>query len=301
MKAVIFPGQGSQYVGMGKSLYESFSPARDIFFQIDNILGFELSQKCFSGTESELKDTAIQQLAILAVSLAAYEVLKSKDIKADYVSGLSLGEYTCLYAAQVLSLEDLVRLVKARAAAMQQAAEANPSTMLAVIGADREFLAVKARDCGFYISNLNCPGQAVISLRTEDCWKVKDALVRAGLKVVELTVSGGFHSPFMEPAKQALTQVMEEMDFCDARIPLVSNFTARAHTGGEEIKNNLREQLVSPVLWNSGVDFMVAAGVGLFFEAGPGRVLRGLIRKINSQVEVVNIEKKEDLEFVCRI
>jgi len=299
MKALIFPGQGTQYVGMGKDLYESFAPARDIFARVDSSLGFELSRVCFSGDESRLKDTALQQLAVLAVSLAAYEVFKSKKIEADYVSGLSLGEYTCLYAAGVLSLEDLVRLVEARGRAMKEAAEVNPSTMLAVIGADRVSLEAQAGAGAFYIANLNCPGQVVISLKAQDKQRVKDDLAAAGLKVVELAVSGGFHSPFMAPAKETLTRVMAEMDFRDAGIPLVSNFTARAHTRGEEIKNNLREQLVSPVLWNGCVDFMTGRGVFLFFEVGPGRVLRGLMRKINRQVEVVNIEKEEDLECVC--
>ncbi len=296
MKAVLFPGQGAQYVGMGKSLYDNYPKAKEVFDTIDKVLGFELSKKCFEGSEEELKDTAIQQLAILATSIAAFEVFRSSDIKIDYLSGLSLGEYSCLYVAEALSLEDLVVLVRERARAMQKAASMNPSTMFAVIGATREVLEEKATDNSFYLANMNSPQQIVISLSKDNRDKVKSFLDSLGLRVVELAVSGGFHSPFMEPAKKHLAEVIDGMGFCDAKIAIVSNFTAHAHTEASQIKSNLLNQLVSPVLWNDCVGFMAKEGVDLFFEVGPAKVLRGLMRKINPELKVINIEKKEDMD-----
>lgn len=296
MQAVIFPGQGAQYVGMGQSLYENFLEARDIFSSLDKILGFSLSQKCFQGQESELKETSIQQLAILSVSLAAFEVFKGKELKIDYLSGLSLGEYSCLYAAEVLSLEDLVILVRERAKAMQEAAIANPSAMFAVIGLSRQALEDIAKKENFYIANVNSPQQIVVSLEKTRKDDIHKALETAGARVIELEVSGGFHSPFMKRAKEYLASVIEEMKFHDAKIPIVSNFTASGHTNAEEIKRNLLEQLTSPVLWSDCVGFMIKAGVDLFFEVGPSKVLRSLMRKIDRQAKVINIGESQDLE-----
>ncbi|MFH1503784.1 MAG: ACP S-malonyltransferase [Candidatus Omnitrophota bacterium] len=295
MKAVIFPGQGSQYTGMGKSLYDGFSAAGNIFSSVNSILGYELSKKCFKAEEAELKDTLIQQLAILTVSLAAYEAFKTKNIKVDYLAGLSLGEYSCLYAAEVVNLEGLVTLVKERAQAMQKASRTGSSTMFAVLGVDRDIVEEKAKQGNFYIANINSPKQIVISLARGNREEIRGLFEACGAKVIELEVSGGFHSFFMEPAKERLKKVIEEIEFEDAKIPIVSNFTAAAHVKSEEIKNNLIQQLVSPVLWNDCVEFMAAKGVDLFFEVGPSKTLRGLIRKINPQLKVVNIEKKEDI------
>ena len=296
MKAIIFPGQGSQYVGMGKSFYDNYADAKDIFGAADDILGTKLSEKCFLGPEEELKDTAVQQLAILTVSLAGYEAFKSKNIKVDYLAGLSLGEYSCLYAAGVLSIVGLVRLVKERSIAMQKAAKANPSTMFAVIGLERDKLKEVASKEDFYIANINSPQQTVVSLKIEDKDKVKAALEGLGAKVIELAVSGGFHSPFVEPAKEYLRKVMGELTFSDAKIPIVSNYTAKPHTKADEIKDNLTEQMVSTVLWCDSMQYLIGKKVEGFYEIGPSRVLKGLMRKIEPSVKVVNIEKKEDLD-----
>ena len=204
-----------------------------------------------------------------------------------------------MYAARVISLEDLVILVRERARAMQKAAYINPSTMFAVIGAEVDFLKEKSKQENFYIANINSPGQVVVSLAKDKKDKVKSVLEIPGVRVVELEVSGGFHSPFMNSAKEYLRKVIAKMHFNDAEIPIVSNFTAKAHIKSEEIKENLLEQLTSPVLWRECVDFMDRGGVDLFFEIGPARVLRGLLRKINPKLKVVNIEKKEDLDQIA--
>ena len=296
MKAIIFPGQGSQYIGMGQSLYDNFPKAKVIFSSIDDILGFKLSEKCFRGPESELKDTAVQQLAILAVSLAAFEVILDKGFHCDYLSGLSLGEYSCLYAAEVLSLEKTVLLVKKRAQSMQEAALLSQATMFAVIGLERKTLEAEAAIQGFYLANINSPQQVVISLAQAKKENIRKALEAKGAKIIELAVSGGFHSPFMDPAKKAMEEVIKNLNFSEAKKPMVSNVTARAHIKPQEIKDNLLKQLNSTVLWSDCVGFMIKQGVDEFFEVGPGKVLKGLMHKINPQAKVVNIEKKEDAE-----
>jgi len=298
MNAIIFPGQGAQYPGMGNDLYDAYPQARAIFSRMEGVLGFSLSAKCFKGTRDELKDTSLAQLAIMAASLAGFEVLKSKGFKADYLAGLSLGEYSCLYPAGVLSLEDLTRLVRERGRAMQEAALNSNSTMLAVLGLEKEQLEPLAVKCGFYIANLNAPGQVVISLAKTDVGAVRATLEALPAKVISLEVSGGFHSPFVAPAKKRLEKIIDSLVFKGAAIPVVSNFTGQAHTMAGEIKVNLLEQLTSPVRWVDCVRFMVAQGVSEFYEVGPSKVLKGLLRKIDPRLKVVNIEKKEDLDNI---
>ncbi len=295
MNAVIFPGQGAQYTGMGKEIYDNYPEAKDLFCRIDSIVGFNLSDKCFFASSEELKDTSIQQLAILSTSLASYEVFKKRGPRIKYFSGLSLGEYSCLYAGGVLSLEGVVKLVKLRAYVMQKAAENNPSCMMAVIGLDEETLRTK-QDLGFYVANINSPQQIAISLGRDNKDKVKQGLIALGAKAVELEVSGGFHSVFMEPARQEFENTVNSLEFCDAHTPIVSNPTGLAHTKSDEIRSNLVNQLTHTVLWKQCVEFMAGNGVDVFFEVGPSRVLKGLIRKINSQLKVINIENKHNVD-----
>jgi [acyl-carrier-protein] S-malonyltransferase len=295
MNAIIFPGQGSQYTGMGKGLYDNFSVCRDVFNRIDRAVGFNLAHKCFIGSEEELKDTSVQQLAIMAVSLAAYEAARPNLSDVKYFCGLSLGEYSCLYAAGVLTLEDTAILLKERAAAMAAAAAQNPATMMAVIGLDRAVLLEKSKQYGFYLSNINSNQQVVISLKKEIKDSVQNILEASGAKVIELQVSGGFHSPFMQPAKDRLVKMLNSLNFQDAKTPIVSNVTARPHTKASEIRDNLATQLIAPVLLCDCVNFIASEGIKDFYEVGPGKVLKGLIRKINSEIKVTNIEKHEDI------
>jgi len=259
----------------------------------------EISRICFFGEEEELNNVYNQQLAILTTSLATYEVFKERRVDVDFFSGLSLGEYTCLYPAGVLSFEDLVHLVKKRAETTREASKAHPSSMLAVIGLEKAHLEKLAEKQGFYIANINSPNQIVVSLKKEDKQRIKSTLKDSGArKVVELKIDVGFHSPFMDSAKEQLKAFVETIEFKQAKVPIVSNLTARAHTDKNEIKNNLIEQLTSSALWRDCVEFMIKNGTDVFFEIGPSKVLRGLIKKINPMVKVVNIEKKCDLEVV---
>jgi len=297
INAVVFPGQGSQYPLMGKDLYDNFKEAKDIFLQVDNYLGFKISDICFSSDKEILKKTFYQQLAILSVSLAAYEVFSKKNVKISFLSGLSLGEYSCLYPAKVLGLKDLVYLVKERASLMEEASRLNSSCMFAVIGSDLNALKELSNKHNFYISNINSNSQVVISLKLDDKDRIKSLFSSLGIRFIELEVSGGFHSKFMLPAKENLKKVIDKLEFNDAKIPIVSNFTARAHTNSLEIKNNLIEQLTSTVLWKDCVEFMIRSSVDTFIELGPSKILSGLIKKINNSVRVFNIEKKEDLGY----
>lgn len=296
MNAIVFPGQGSQYKGMGFSLYENFPRAKEFFENINKFSGLDISGLCFNGKEEDLKSTYFQQLVILATSLVTYEIFKERKVKIDFLSGLSLGEYTCLYPAQVLGLESLVLLIQERATAMEEASQENPSSMFAVIGIDAQLLRETALLNGFYLSNFNAPGQVVVSLKKTDRERIRQLLESKGAKVIELEVGGGFHSPFMEPARRRLSGVLSQLDFKDAKIPIVSNFTAQACRNKLEIKENLEKQLTSAVLWKDCVEFMLKSGVDTFFEVGPSKVLRGLIRKIAPGVKVINIEKREDLD-----
>lgn len=297
--AFVFPGQASQYVGMGKDLYENSSIAREIFDQAEEILGFELKRLCFEGPEEDLKQTKITQPAIFVHSYIISRLLDGK-IKADMSAGHSLGEYSALVYAGVLSFEDALRIVKLRGELMQKAGEENPGTMAAIVGLDYEKvkkLCEEVKDGIVQPANFNTPEQIVISGEVNAVRKAMELAQKFGAKMVkELIVSGAFHSPLMESAKEELKKALDEVKFNKPSIPVYFNVTANPSHEPEEIKNLLYLQITSPVLWSQIIKNMISNGAMKFYEIGPGKVLQGLIKRIDSSVEVSGFDKFEDVK-----
>lgn len=288
MKAFVFPGQGAQYPGMGKDLYETSEEAKRIFDQANEILGFDIIDIMFNASEEELKQTRVTQPAIFIHSIAMAQALGNK-FKPDMVAGHSLGEFSALVAARALSYEDGLMLVSKRALAMQKACEVEPSTMAAVLGLDEDLVdkVCKEIDDIVVAANYNCPGQVVISGSIEGVKKASDKLIDLGARrVVMLKVSGGFHSPFMKPAEEELAKAIEKTNFSEPICPVYQNVDAMPNKDPEQIKQNLIRQLTSPVLWTQSVRKMIEDGAQEFIELGPGNVLQGLIRKIDRKVKV---------------
>ncbi len=296
--AYVFPGQGSQEVGMGYHLYKRFDKAREVFSEADRVLGFPLSRLCFEGPELELKKTLNAQPALVAVSLAylfAIQELDSKETlpNPSFVAGHSLGEYTALVAAGVIDSAAAIYLARERGRLMHEAGLNSPGGMAAVIGLAESEVDLICRQTGVQIANFNCPGQLVISGEKGSLEKaISLAKERGARRVVPLEVSGAFHTPLMEPAAKGLAQVIDRIDFHDPKIPLIANTTARPLRTAEEIKEELLRQLTSGVQWQRSVEFMLSSGVDTFVEIGPGNVLSGLIRRINREVHVFSIGGK---------
>ncbi|MDR0206375.1 MAG: ACP S-malonyltransferase [Bacteroidales bacterium] len=305
MKAYVFPGQGAQFVGMGKDLYDNYPEAKTLFEKANEILGFSITDKMFFGTDADLKETHITQPAIFLHSVIACKVLTTnksyaskfpstcgmteENIAPAMVAGHSLGEFSALVAAGVLSFEDSLRLVSKRANAMQKACVLNPSGMAVVIGFDDD----KAKEICKVIeevvvpANYNCPGQLAISGTFKGLELAGEAFKEAGAKrVLMLNVGGAFHSPLMLPAQEELAQVIEKTKFQTPACPIYQNYTAQPEINPEMIKNNLIKQLTAPVLWTKTIQNMVKNGASHFVEFGPGEVLQGLIRKIEQGVIV---------------
>ena len=291
MKAFIFPGQGSQFSGMGKELYESSETARTLFDQANEILGFSITDLMFNGSEDDLKQTKVTQPAIFLHSVIL--ALTHEEFgKPDMVAGHSLGEFSALVANNTLSFEDGLKLVFKRANAMQKACENQPSTMAAVLGLEDhkvEEICISVDDV-VVAANYNCPGQLVISGSIEGVKTACEKLTQAGAKrALVLPVGGAFHSPLMEPARQELETAINQTDFNTPLCPVYQNVTANAVTDPEMIKKNLIAQLTAPVKWTQTIQQMVTDGASSFIEMGPGKVLTGLVKKINREVETLGV------------
>lgn len=297
----VFPGQGSQYVGMGKDLYESCIAAQEFFDEADRLLGFALSQLCFTGPEAELRQTRVQQPAIFVHSVVLTKLLEK--IKPDMVAGHSLGEYSALVCAEALSFEDGLKLVQIRGELMQKACEENPGTMAAIVGLEPSVVDEICREAStvgiVQPANFNSPGQVVVSGSVSGVRKAMELCMNRGARIVkELAVSGAFHSPLMLSAKDGLRNALDEVKIKEAHLPVYANVTAKPVKRADEIRELLHQQVTSPVRWQESISNMIRDGAARLVEVGPGKVLQGLIQRIDSTVEVLGVDKFEQIAEV---
>ncbi|MFI4876030.1 MAG: ACP S-malonyltransferase [Blastopirellula sp. JB062] len=296
--AFLFPGQGAQYVGMGKQLAASSPKAAELFQRATEILGYDLSELCFNGPAAKLDSTVYSQPALFVTSIAALESMREENpdalLSCEGTAGLSLGEYTAMVFAGVLQFEDALRVVQIRGAAMQAAADATPSGMVSVLGLDRDQVAAvcdQARENDtLEIANLLCPGNIVVSGSNDACERVPAVAEKAGaMKVMPLAVAGAFHTQIMQPAVDKLAAALADVPMSPPRIPVISNVDAVPHSDPEEIRQLLIRQVCSPVRWEDSMRYLLQAGFDSFYEVGAGRVLRGLMKRIERKAEFNNI------------
>ncbi len=301
-RAFVFPGQGAQFVGMGKDLYDQYQSARDLFDRADEILGFKLSKLCFEGPEEDLQQTRNTQPAIAVTSLAllkvATEVSPTLLSRPAFVAGHSLGEYSALVAAGALSFDNAIRLLRARGELMQQAGEKSSGTMAAVLGLDIADCEDACREAGAEICNVNAPGQIVIGGRREAVVRALDyAKARGALKVIPLSVSGAFHSSLMKPAAEGMVHHVATATVADPLIPVVVNCSALPVTDELGLRHELVDQVCSPVQWSKTVEFLGASGVDTFIEFGPGRVLTAIIKRMLRKSTTLNVSDAESVSL----
>jgi [acyl-carrier-protein] S-malonyltransferase len=297
-KAFLFPGQGSQYIGMAKDLFEQSVEAKEMIKTADDAIGVNLSYIMFNGPEEELKQTEFTQPAIFLQSIILASIIRT--LQPDAAAGHSLGEYSALAAANAIQFYDAIKLVRVRGKAMQQAGIENPGTMAAIIGLDSSIVTECCREASsegiVQPANFNSPGQTVISGSIEGVKKAMEICKSKGAKLVkELVVSGAFHSPLMKPAQERLKAALETTPIYDARFPVYANVTAQPVTKKDEIKNLLYEQLNSPVRWEETIKNMINDGAEEFYEIGPGKVLQGLVKRINPEIKSFGIDKYSDV------
>ncbi len=298
-KAILFPGQGSQFVGMGHDLYTEIPKCSALFKKANDVLGYDLSVICFDGPDEELKKSHNTQPAIFTVSAAVFEALKIRrpDMLFDCAAGHSLGEWGALYAAGVISFEDALRVLKARGELIQSACEIHPGGMLAILGLDDQSLTVIATETGVTLANINSPGQVVLSGTTDTLALAATRCKEAGAKrVLPLPVAGAFHSSLMQPAARKMEAFLAKIPLKEPSIPVLSNVTGRPHGTIEMLRANMVAQITESVRWVECMQWIVAQGVTEVVECGPGKVLTGLMKRIDKSVSLFNIGRVSDLE-----
>jgi [acyl-carrier-protein] S-malonyltransferase len=304
--AFLFPGQGAQVVGMGADIAKAFPAAAEIFDKANDIVGFDLKDICFEGPAEELNSTTISQPAIFTTSAAILEVIRTQpatnSIKADVTAGLSMGEYTALYAAGVIGFEEGLKLVQKRGQAMQAAADANEGAMVSIIGLDEETVRLLCVEAGqgdlLEPVNFNCPGQIVISGEKKACKRGKDLAQKAGaIKAVRVEVAGAFHTRMMSSAAKELEKALADTEMKEpSQTQIIANINAEYYQTAEKIREGLVKQLTCPILWQKCMERLLGDGVEKFYEIGPGRVLTGLMKRINRKTEVVNVSSSKAIK-----